>query len=243
MRQAIWPESSSCSIVIGQFTIDIGNARNGYFLTTCSSSNNKRKKIIVQKENQKLQYDLSTTDMFPLQFGSGLYNISFMENTVAKKYQNLGTISIAVKLDREDASFLLPNQYVNYNKNTPAVLLANNLCADITDEAAVYKAIKMYVTKNFRYDYLKASTVKPGMLPDINTCFEKKSGICQDLSALVVCMLRSQGIAARFVIGYADKIYHAWVRTKIDGKKYLFDPTAAVCHKKVAAKYVEERFY
>jgi transglutaminase-like putative cysteine protease len=39
----------------------------------------------------------------------------------------------------------------------------------------------------------------------------KKSGICLDLAALVVALLRIMGIPAKLTIGMADRQYHAWV--------------------------------
>ena len=153
-----------------------------------------------------------------------------------------GKISVNVKLKREDAAFLVPNQYVNYGKNDQVVGMSLKVCRD-KDGKEAYTAIKKYITDNFRYDYVKAATIKPSVLPDIATCFTKKSGVCQDLSAVMVSMLRVQGIPARLVIGYADKIYHAWVVCEVEGKKVLFDPTAAVSKSKNAAKYSVERYY
>ena len=91
--------------------------------------------------------------------------------------------------------------------------------------------------------YIKAATVKPGTLPDIDTTYEKKMGVCQDLSALMICMLRTQGIPAKLMIGYADKNYHAWVVTLIEDKQIFFDPTAAVNGISKPSKYSLERFY
>ena len=76
---------------------------------------------------------------------------------------------------------------------------------------------------HFIYDYIKAATVKAGTLPDIDGSFAKKAGICQDLSAIMVCMLRTQGIPSRLIIGYADKQYHAWVTTTVEKKEEFFD--------------------
>ena len=36
-------------------------------------------------------------------------------------------------------------------------------------------------------------------------------GICFDYAALMVGMLRSQGVPCKLVVGYAGKAYHAWV--------------------------------
>ena len=86
-------------------------------------------------------------------------------------------------------------------------------------------------------------TVKAGTLPDVDGTFKKKIGICQDLSAVMCCMLRAQGIPARLTIGYADSSYHAWVIIKKDGKELFFDPTAAVNGISKVKKYSAERYY
>ena len=233
---------SNCNLIVGTYQYDIGNARQGYFLTKYVGECTRKKKIIVEKDGKKLNYDIYGTETIPLQFGSGQYTITGYENIVAKRYQNVGSLTINVQLDQENIAFLHPNQYVNYNDDTPVVSVANDLCKGLGEKAAMI-AIKNYIKKNYRYNYIKAATVKAGALPNITECYEKKMGICQDLAALVVCMLRSQNIEAKFVIGYADKQYHAWVKVTIEGRKYLYDPTAAVMKQKVASKYTEERFY
>ncbi len=58
----------------------------------------------------------------------------------------------------------------------------------------------------------------------------------------MVCMLRTQGVPAKLMIGYADKYYHAWTSTVIGGEEVFYDPTAAIGALK-AKKYKTERFY
>ena len=93
------------------------------------------------------------------------------------------------------------------------------------------------------YDYVKMVTVKPGMMPDIDECFEKRMGICQDLSSTTVCMLRSQGIPAKLVIGKANGQYHAWVQVTLNGEEKLFDPTAILQNMSQPVEYAVERWY
>ena len=244
--EAKWPQTSSG----GQKTnsklkVDVGNSSDGYFLAAITSKNKHKMKLRVEKGGETLTYDLNNAgklEVFPFQLGSGKYDISLWENVSGKKFSAAGKISVNVKLKREDAAFLVPNQYVNYGKNDQVVGMSLKVCRDKEGKEA-YTAIKKYISENFRYDYVKAATIKPSVLPDINTCFTKKTGVCQDLSAVMVSMLRVQGIPARLVIGYADKIYHAWVVCEVEGKKVLFDPTAAVSKSKNAASYSVERYY
>ncbi len=120
--------------------------------------------------------------------------------------------------------------------------MADELCADKSSREA-FEAIRGFVETQFVYDYVKSVTVSPGELPDISGCFEKKMGICQDLSAMIVAMLRSQGIPSRLMIGYADANYHAWTLTNIDGEEFFYDPTAAMDAIAEPGVYSVERYY
>ncbi|MGC8850773.1 MAG: transglutaminase domain-containing protein [Candidatus Micrarchaeia archaeon] len=59
--------------------------------------------------------------------------------------------------------------------------------------------------------------------------FEQRKGKCSEYSHLLIAMLRSQGIPARFVAGFVftgdDWGPHAWVEAAIDGKWVPFDAT------------------
>ena len=243
---AKWPaKSSGGEKTNSKLKVDVGNASEGYFLAAVTQKNKHKVKLRVEKDGETLTYDLNTTgkyEVFPLQLGSGKYSLSLWENVSGKKFSAAGKITVNVKLKREDGAFLYPNQYVNYRKNDQAVGMSQKICKDKEGKEA-YTAIKQYITENFRYDYVKAAKIQPSEMPDIDSCFANKSGVCQDLSALMACMLRVQGIPARLAIGYADKTYHAWVVCEVEGEKILFDPTAAVNKTDNASKYSVERYY
>ena len=241
-----WPEgSSSGKKTNGKMTLDLTNISEGYFMAAVSEKNSHRMKLRVTKDGETLTYDLNTDgnfEVFPLQLGSGKYDISLYENVSGKKYSSAGKISINVTLAREDGAFLYPNQYVDYNELTKAVAVANKLCEG-KNEKEIYTLIRKYIIENYGYDFIKSVTVAAGELPDIDGCYDKKMGVCQDLSALMVCMLRSQGIPARLMIGYADKNYHAWTVTSVADKEVFFDPTAALNAISKPVSYSVERYY
>ena len=243
--KAKWPKTSSSQKTNGKMKLDVGNSSEGYFMAAVSSKTKHKMKLRVVKGDTTLNYDLNgdgAFEVFPFQLGSGKYEISLWENVSGKKYSAAGKVSLTVKLKAENICFLYPNQYVNYSKKTAAVAKANELCSGMGEKDA-YNAIKKFISNSFTYDYVKAATIKPSVMPDLDGCYSKQKGVCQDLSAVMVCMLRSQGIPARLVVGYADKNYHAWLVVEVDGKKVLFDPTAAVSHSKNASKYTVERYY
>lgn len=121
---------------------------------------------------------------------------------------------------------------------TASDLKAKELASGLSQKQR-YQAITDYINRSFVYDYIKAMTVKRyGVKPDPEGCWEKKMGICGDLAALAVGMLRAVGIKARMVMGHADGMYHAWVETAYG----VYDPTAEIQHKNVK-KYRKERVY
>ena len=225
--------------------VDYSHASEGYILARAKKSKS-RLKLRISIGDETYTYDLNQNgkyEVFPLQQGSGTYKCVLYRNTSGKKYTQDGSITVKAKLNREDAAFLCPNQYVNYDADTPAVAKAAEICEGLTSDRKKYEAIREYITSNYLYDYVQAITVGAGELPDIDRCYEKRMGICQDLSALAVCMLRTQGIPARLMIGYADKNYHAWVSVSIDGEDILFDPTADLKAVTQPKTYTLERYY
>lgn len=230
----------------GKMTVDCSNMSEGYVMIK-GPKTSKRLKIQIATSGAKLNYDLNGNgeyEVFPLQFGNGKYQISLYENVSGKKYAKEGSIKLSVKMPNELSCFLYPNQYVCYDENTACVKEAQEICKGMTDQEEIFKTVCSYVVKNLNYDYIKSITVKPGQLPQIDECWEKKMGICQDLSAFTCAMLRSQGIPARLMIGTVGaNTYHAWVVAVVNGKDKFFDPTAELNASSKAETYTTERYY
>ena len=83
------------------------------------------------------------------------------------------------------------------------------------------KKVYNWVIKYFSYDYNKARTVKAGYLPELDTIYNKKKGICFDYAATMTAMLRSQGVPVKLVIGYTGKEYHAWINVYSKKKGWI----------------------
>ena len=230
----------------GDLTIDCSNMDQGYVMVKAKTSS-KRYKVRVKTADASLNYDLNSDGMyetFPLQFGSGKYQIALYRNASGKKYSEEGKIGLNVKMEDPNACFLYPNQYVNYNEKTACVVEATALCAGMTDQAEIYKAVCDYMKTHFVYDFVKSVSVKAGVLPDIDGCWEKHMGICQDLSAVTIAMLRSQGVPARLMIGtLGSNTYHAWVTAVVNGEEKFFDPTAELNASSKTDTYTTERYY
>ena len=230
----------------GKMTVDCSNMSEGYIMVKAKKTT-KRLKLQIATSGAKLNYDLNSDgeyEVFPLQFGNGKYQISLFENVSGKKYSKEGTVKLSVKMPDELSCFLYPNQYVSYNENTACVQQAEKLCEGMTDQTEIYGTICKYVLKNFVYDYIKSVTVKPGLLPQIDDCWNNKMGICQDLAAMTCAMLRSQGVPARLMIGtVGSNTYHAWVVAVVNGKNEFFDPTAEMNASSKTDAYTTERYY
>lgn len=243
--EARWPQSSrEGQRVDGIMWLDLSNVKEGYFMAASTKPSKRRLKLRVVKGKETLTYDLNTEcvlEVFPFQLGDGRYEISLWENVSGKKYSNAGKMSVNVALTDPNSCFLYPNQYENYTPESPAVAEAERICSGKSGKD-VYKAVKDYMADQFNYDYIKAATIQPSTLPDIDGTFEKRRGICQDLAAIAVCMLRTQEVPAKLVIGYADKTYHAWVEVILGEEEVFYDPTADVTNGK-PKKYTAERFY
>ena len=228
--------------------VDITNVSLGYFFVRPTKSVKKSLKLLVQNGDSKVYYTICDEDKYksrnyPLQFGSGNYSVTLYEKVLGIKYKKVGSVSFNVKLEDASMVYLYPNDYVQN------CMLAEIRAHEFIGEEYEYPhetvaAIRNYIRLNYSYDYVAAAKKrgKSEEVPDIESCYISKMGICTDLAAMATCMLRSCGIPAKFVIGYADKNYHVWVKIFYDDKWVLYDPTADVTGNK-AKKYVAERWY
>jgi len=126
-------------------------------------------------------------------------------------------------------------------RTTNAVVKSDEICS----QGDVYNTVLNFMKSEFSYDFVRQKAIASSgqfLLPEIEECFDARAGVCQDLSAIMVCMLRVQGIPAKLMIGYADKYYHAWNVVTVNGEEVFFDPTNAVGAID-AKKYQAERMY
>ena len=232
----------------GKMTIDCSNMSEGYIMVKAKKSS-KKLKVQIATAGAKLNYNLNGNgeyEVFPLQFGSGKYQIKLYEHVKGKSYSEEGKVKLSVKMPDELSCFLYPNQYVPYDENTSCVKYAQEMCKNMTEQTEIYKAVCTYVVQNFIYDYIKSVSVQSmsQQMPDIEGCWEKRMGICQDLSAMTCAMLRSQGIPARLMIGtVGSNTYHAWVVAVVNGEEKFFDPTAELDASNKNETYTTERYY
>ena len=244
----LMPEASNTVVYHdGGAVIDASHADQGYIMIARPSNKPQKLRITLGKAN--LTYDLNSDgimEVFPLQLGSGNYKVEIFEQVSGKKFSPGAAVNIPVEITDPNTVYLYPNQYVWYNENSPAVAKSMEICANATTDAAKVEAVYRYILENMVYDYNFAAEVtsgkNKGYLPSVDRTIATNTGVCFDFSALMACMLRSQGIATQMGIGYADKTYHAWNYILIDGTWYQYDITTVICQGTVK-KYTPERVY
>jgi len=244
---ALWPvmDESGTKQKDGSLDVNIEHVSEGYVLVRGGTSK-KRLKLRVRKGDYSVTYDLGTKneyEVIPLQFGNGKYQLNLYKQISGSRYSDGGVVSFKAEMEDVNKPFLYPNQYMNYSRDSLAVKKADELCEGITGDKEKFEVLTEYILQSFVYDFIRAVTAKTDNAPDVDYCMRTGMGICQDLASTSVCMLRSQGIPAKLVIGTANNQYHAWVQVTLDGEEKIFDPTAVLQNMPKPIKYAVERWY
>lgn len=200
-------------------SLDVSNARDGYFCASYTGDSDKVKLQVVTKDQITYTYDLpsdGSLQVFPFSDGSGDYRIGVYTNVENTLYATEYQTTLSVSLQNEYLPFLYPNQYVWFTKDTKAVEKAARIVSPADTDLDAVALIYDYVVNHVSYDWDEAKNVESGYLPDVDEVLESGKGICFDYSALMAAMLRSQRIPTRLEIGYAGTTYHAWISTYIE---------------------------
>ena len=244
----VWPKSGDKTTSSGKFVVDYTNAADGYIMVKAPTSK-KKLKIRIKQGDEVVNYDINGEgqyEVYPLRMGSGSYSIILNENTSGKQYAQKAKLSIKVQLNREDAAYLCPSQYVWYTEDSPAVAMSHKLCDDLETDAEKLAAVRNYMKANFLYDYIRSVTQKTTYLGDVDGVFESGKGLCLDFACILACMLRIQGIPCQVVVGEVTSastvISHAWNLVLIDGEYIRVDITAEISGSN-NVKYTQERSY
>lgn len=231
----------------GGTIVDASHSDQGYIMIKRQSSKQLKMRLSLGKAN--LTYDLNNAgeyEAFTLSFGNGEYKVEVFEQTSKKKYSPASAITFSATVTDESLPFLYPNPYIWYNEKTQAVAKGSEVCVGAETDAQKAEAVYRYLLENMAYDYTFADEVakgkNKGYIPNVDRTLNTQTGICLDFAAIMACMLRTQGVATKLVIGYADRMYHAWNLVLVDGTWYQYDVTMAICNGTVK-KYTPERVY
>lgn len=205
----------------GKANIDYSNANQGYIIAQYLGDAKKTKILITGPDQIPYQYIMSgQPQVFPLTSGDGEYVVGVHENIAGDSYSTAFSCTIAATLEDPLLPYLYPNIYVNFNKDTQAIKMGEEVAKQATNELDVVANVYNYVMELMEYDYEKAewaaSGTAFGYASDPDETMNSKKGICFDYAALMATMLRTQGIPTNLQVGWAGTIYHAWVNVYIE---------------------------
>ena len=199
------------------YLLDYSNSDQGY-ISVKGPQDDTVKKVQVAFRTMTYTYDVfgDRFTVLPLQGGTGSYTIKMLRNIEGNRYSVAASTTIDVVIPDELTIFLYPNQIVDYDQETKAVLKSFEITADDESEIKRVHTVYNYVVNLLGYDQAKADRANDiFMLPDLDELLRTEKGICFDYAALMTAMLRVLGIPTRLITGYTDIAYHAWVEVYI----------------------------
>lgn len=228
--------------------LDYSNAADGY-ISVLYSGSSAQAKLRITNGSVQYDHDISadgTRDFIPL-MGSGSYTVKVYEHVSGKNFAPVLSGEFNVSMKNENDTFLYPNKYVSFGKDSDCVRKAAELCAGKSGDVEKIAAVFTYISENISYDKQLAATVNTtskggnAYIPDPDRTLSSGKGICFDYASLFAAMCRSGGIPARLVIGYADpNIYHAWNEVYTDETGWI---TPELFLKKKGYNIADATFY
>ena len=228
--------------------LDYSNTADGY-VSVLYSGSSAQAKLRITNGSVQYDHDISadgTRDFIPL-MGSGSYTVKVYEHVSGKNFAPVLSGEFNVSMKNENDTFLYPNKYVSFGKDSDCVRKAAELCAGKSGDVEKIAAVFTYISENISYDKQLAATVNTtskggnAYIPDPDRTLSSGKGICFDYASLFAAMCRSGGIPARLVIGYADpNIYHAWNEVYTDETGWI---TPELFLKKKGYNIADATFY
>jgi len=223
-EEILWPTQPGQLVYESNgFIIDYSNGEYGY-ISILSPSSDSTLKAQVSLNDTVYTYTLVSNEyvIVPLQMGNGVYSVRLLKNKEGSTYVVSASTKIDIELVDETTAFLYPNQIVNYNKETQAIMKSFELTQEADSEIERVYEIYQYIIQNIDYDYDKAELAQTKfILPIIDETYLIEKGICFDYASLMSAMLRVQHIPTRVVTGYVEQGYHAWVEVYIQDTGWI----------------------
>lgn len=223
-EEILWPTQPGQLVYESNgFIIDYSNGEYGY-ISILSPSSDSTLKAQISLNDSVYTYTLVSNEyvIVPLQMGNGVYSVRLLKNKEGSTYVVSASTKIDIELVDETTAFLYPNQIVNYNKETQAIMKSFELTQEADSEIERVYEIYQYIIQNIDYDYDKAELAQTKfILPIIDETYLIEKGICFDYASLMSAMLRVQHIPTRVVTGYVEQGYHAWVEVYIQDTGWI----------------------
>jgi transglutaminase-like putative cysteine protease len=223
-EEILWPTQPGEFVFESNgYIVDYSNSEYGYISILAPNNDSIQKAQVTLNENV-YTYTLDPNEyvIIPLQMGDGIYSIKLLRNKEGNTYVVSASTQIDVKLINETTVYLYPNQIVNYDKETQAIMKSFELTQEADSEIERVYEIYQYIINTIDYDYDKAELAQTKfILPIIDETYSIEKGICFDYASLMSAMLRVQHIPTRVVTGYVDLGYHAWVEVYIKDKGWI----------------------
>jgi len=217
-EEILWPTQPGKLVFESNgYEIDYSNAEFGY-ISILAPDSSADLKAQVSLNDTVYTYSLVPNQyvIIPMQMGDGVYSIRLLRNKEGSTYVVSASTKIEVTLVDETSTYLYPNQIVNYNKETKAIMKSFELTVDADSEIERVYEVYNYIINNIDYDYDKAELAQTKfILPIIDETYLIEKGICFDYASIMTAMLRVQHIPTRVVTGYVEQGYHAWVEVYI----------------------------
>ncbi|MBP5331552.1 MAG: transglutaminase domain-containing protein [Lachnospiraceae bacterium] len=208
-------------------------------------TNNEDTTVLILAENtttgtntQRYYYKLekgSQTVYVPLTEGAGTYKIRICKVRSDGKAVVLQTKEVELTESGFGTVFEIASMVINYKVKDSFIKKAETLVKGAKDDNTKIKKIYNYIITNFAYDYelLSTKAATNYYLPNNLSTYDRKLGICYDISCLMAAMLRSVGVEAKVVTGHTPNVkeYHDWNQVYDSGKKkcYTIDATYVMC--------------
>lgn len=169
-----------------------------------------------------------------------------VHNSVATRYDAVSLLPVVAPAELQAASADFPQEIRDVYLQLPERLdprvraLADNVTSRSSTEYERVSAITSYLKSHYRYTLDLQGPVSAD--PLANFLFVRRAGHCEYFATALTIMLRTIGVPARYVTGFAPGEYndvagdyiirasdaHAWVEVYFPGYGWLtFDPTPA----------------
>ena len=184
---------------------------------------NRKYRVHVQTPDEseyRYMIDLDPNlNWFPLQCGNGRYMVKVYEEVEqgTNKYTAKAQGWVDLSLEYPLAVFLASCFYMAWNFDMQCICVAKKITENDKADHAKAKTIWNAIVNDFKYDAALAANVKYNYTPDLMDIYVRREGICFGLTSLYNSQLRSLGIPAKMLHGYAGSAYHAWSEIYLDG--------------------------